>query len=49
MSNWLIGFVTLIYLGVTAAEWNAGNRGMAICYFGYALANVGLILSSRLI
>ncbi|HEY8837386.1 MAG TPA: hypothetical protein VIO16_06850 [Dehalococcoidia bacterium] len=44
MSAWLIGLVTFIYLWVTVNEYLAGNTPMAIVYFGYSIANVGLII-----
>ncbi len=43
MSSTLIAIVTLIYLGVCASEWHSGNTAMALVFFGYAVANVGLI------
>ena len=45
MNGWRIGFVGLIYLAVGVNYWNAADRGMAIVFFGYALANVGLIIA----
>lgn len=45
MSIWLVAFVGLIYLAVCVNEWLAGNTGTAIMFFGYSLANVGVILS----
>ena len=46
MSGWLIGLVTLIYLGVAAAYYSEDNTGMCICFVGYAIANVGIILAT---
>lgn len=43
MSAGLIALVTLIYLGVAVSEWIGGRRAMAFVWFGYALANIGLI------
>lgn len=46
MSKWLIVLVTLIYLGVSISFYLEKNKGMAIVFFGYALANVGLIVAA---
>ncbi len=43
MSAWLIGLVTLIYLGVAVGYVMDGRHGMAFAFVGYALANLGLI------
>ena len=43
MSAPLIGIVTVIYLGVVVTEFIGGRPGMALCFFGYAIANLGLI------
>lgn len=43
MSAWLIGCTTLIYLGTAAALYHEGRNGMALAFFGYALANMGFI------
>ena len=44
MSAWLIGIVTIIYAGVAASEWVAGNKGMSLTFLGYSFANIGLIM-----
>ena len=45
MSANLIGLVTLIYLGVAVSLLlKDGRIGMAICFVGYSLANIGLII-----
>lgn len=44
MSSWLIVLTGLIYLYISFEQGYKGNMGMAICYFGYALGNVGLYL-----
>jgi hypothetical protein len=47
MTTNLIALVTVIY-GATAASFLFdGKLGWAICFSGYALANVGIILASR--
>lgn len=43
MSKLLIILVTLIYLGVCVSFLLEGNKWMALVFFGYATANVGLI------
>ena len=43
MSAWLIGLTTLIYLGTAVALYHEGRTGMALAFFGYALANAGFI------
>ena len=42
MSAWLIGLTGLIYLGVAVDQYVKGAGAMAVVYFGYALANVGM-------
>jgi len=42
MSAWLIALTGLIYLGVCIEQGLKGNMPMSICYFGYAVGNVGL-------
>ena len=42
MSAPLIIAVGFVYLFVALDQWRAGNPGMAVAWFGYALANVGL-------
>lgn len=46
MSAWLIGVVTLIYLGVAVGYYMDSRSGMAFTFVGYALANLGLIWDS---
>lgn len=46
MSKWLIGLVTVIYLGTAVSFYIEKNKGMAIVFFGYALANIGLIVAA---
>jgi len=45
MSSLLIAVVTVIYAGTAVSLWLENNKGMALCFLGYCVANVGLILS----
>lgn len=45
MSSWLIGLVTLIYLGVAVSLWLEGKPPMALVFVGYSIANIGLIFA----
>lgn len=45
MSAALIGLVTVIYLGVAVSEFANGRHGMGLCFIGYTVANVGLIMA----
>lgn len=45
MSPGLVSVVTAIYLVVAFKELKADHVGMAVVFFGYALANVGMIYS----
>jgi hypothetical protein len=47
MSPWLIILTGLIYVYIAAEQGYRGNLGMAICYFGYAIGNVGLYLMAK--
>ena len=47
MSSWLIIVTGLIYLYIAAEQAYKGNMGMAICYAGYALGNVGLYMMAK--
>lgn len=47
MSNWLLGFVALIYLWVSIDYWSVDKKGMCIAFLAYALANLGFILANR--
>jgi hypothetical protein len=44
MSTSLIILVTFCYVGVAASETWHGNYGMGIVFFGYSVANIGLIM-----
>ena len=43
MSAGLLWLVTAIYLFVAVEQLHNGNQNMGIVYFGYAVANIGLI------
>jgi uncharacterized membrane protein YecN with MAPEG domain len=43
MGIFLMGVVSLIYLGVGVSMLANGQHGMALTFFAYAVANVGLI------
>lgn len=47
MSSILIAIVGFIYLGTTVSLWLENDKGMAIAFFGYALANVGFIIKIK--
>lgn len=46
MAPFLLVIVTSIYLWVAILFACQGNAAMAVVYFGYAAANVGLIMVS---
>ena len=47
MSSWLIILTGLIYAYICGEQYVKGNLGMAICYFGYAVGNIGLYLMAK--
>lgn len=47
MSASLILCVAAVYLAVSVDQYVKGCPGMAIAWFGYALANVGLAMNSK--
>lgn len=47
MSSWLIGVVGVVYLFTALSFWLEGQKGMAITFIGYALANAGLIAATK--
>jgi len=47
MSSTLILCVGFVYLMVGIDQWSKGSPGMAIAWWGYALANVGLAMNAR--
>lgn len=46
MSSWLIGLVGVVYVVVAINLYSKGQMGMAIAFVGYALGNLGLLLTS---
>jgi hypothetical protein len=42
MSSWLIVLTGCIYAYISIEQGFKGNIGMSICYFGYAVGNIGL-------
>ena len=47
MSTPLILVVGVVYLAVAVDQFRKGDTGMAIAWFGYALANVGLAMVAK--
>jgi len=47
LSHTLIIITGLIYAYISAEQFYLGNNGMSICYFGYALGNVGLYMMAK--
>lgn len=47
MSSNLIILTGLIYLYISIEQISKGSVGMSITYFGYALANVGLVILEK--
>lgn len=47
MSAPLILSVGVVYLVVALDQFRQGSPGMAIAWFGYALANVGLAMVAK--
>ena len=47
MSSPLILAVGVVYLVVALDQYRQGSPGMAIAWFGYALANVGLAMAAK--
>jgi hypothetical protein len=47
MSAPLILSVGVVYLLVACDQYAKGSPGMAIAWFGYALANVGLAMAAK--
>ena len=43
MGAWLLGAVTVAYLGVSVDYYRNGNPFDAVVFAGYALANVGFL------
>lgn len=47
MSGWLIVLTGLIYAYISGEQAFKGDVSMAVVYFGYALANVGLYMAVK--
>lgn len=47
MSHILIIITGLIYTYISVEQFWTGNYGMGVCYFGYALGNVGLYMMAK--
>lgn len=47
MSGWLVGLMGLVYLYVALEQSFKGAWPTAIMFYGYALGNVGLVLTVR--
>ena len=47
MSIPLVILVTFIYAYVSIQQYMAGNNAMCITYFGYSVANIGLIAALK--
>jgi hypothetical protein len=47
MSGPLILFVMLIYAVIGIDQFRKGDYGMALMWFGYSLANIGLYVAQR--
>lgn len=47
MSSNLIILTGLIYLYIAIEQFFKSNIGMSLTYFGYALANVGLVILEK--
>ena len=44
MSTWLVLLVTFIYAYVSIEQYIKGDLSLAVVYFGYTVANFGLIM-----
>lgn len=47
MSPWLVALTGVIYFGVCLENIYLGKWSIAIMYFGYAFANIGLYIISK--
>jgi TM2 domain-containing membrane protein YozV len=47
LSHILIIITGAIYSYISFEQFYLGNNGMGICYFGYALGNVGLYMMAK--
>jgi len=49
MAAWLIGVVTVLYIGIAIRYGFVEHKpALAVVFAGYAVANIGLILADRL-
>lgn len=46
MSGGLLALVTVVYVLVALDFFIKGNFGMCVCFAGYALANIGIIIAT---
>jgi hypothetical protein len=46
MGPWLIGFVGLIYLVVAITFARQATLGQAIMFLGFAISNIGMVLTA---
>lgn len=46
MSNSLIALVAIIYLGVAISFFKENNPGMGLCFIGYVIGNIGIIIAN---
>ena len=47
MSSWLVGLIGGAYLCVAADMGFKGKIGKSLMWFGYAIANVGLVIDMK--
>jgi hypothetical protein len=47
MSSWLIALIGFVYLYIGLEQIYKGGIGTGIMFIGYAIANVGLILTVK--
>lgn len=47
MSHGLLILVAAIYLYVAAEQWYKGNPGIALAFFGYAVSNIGILMTTQ--
>lgn len=47
MSNTLVALVAIVYLVAAAGYLLEGNRGMALTFVAYAVANLGLVMAAN--
>ena len=47
MSFGLLSVVTLIYAGISISQLIEGNKGMSLCFLGYTVANIGLLMNMK--